>query len=160
MPKLFQSALIIHRTNAMTHNTPTHTPSTAHQTARIRLFDSTFWDLLPAQYNDIKTRWVHIAHLYYEASAALMATDRAAGVNSLKVELSLLEDDLHAYRNTVNGIAMEDIVGLYVLAGKHERRAEQLAKEDFEDIENSLKQMEDKMKEMKADIRYGFEQQD
>jgi hypothetical protein len=89
-----------------------------------------------------------------------MATDRAAGVNSLKVELSLLEDDLHAYRNTVNGIALEDIVGLYVVAGKHKRRAEQLAKEDFEDIKNSLKQVEDKMKEMKADVRYGFEQQD
>jgi lysyl-tRNA synthetase class II len=144
----------------MSPNTPTHPPIAEYQTPRVHLFESIFWEILPKQFDDIQTRWRLVASLYHEASAALMATDRAAGVNSLKVELNMLEDDLHAYRDTIYSIAIEDIVGVYVVAGKHRQRAEQLATRDFEDLEKSLKELEDKVKEIKADIRYGFEQKD
>jgi outer membrane murein-binding lipoprotein Lpp len=86
-----------------------------------------------------------------------MATDRAAGVNSLKAELEMLENDVRSYREIVNSIALEDIVGIYIAGGRQRWRAEQIAKEDLEDLEKSLKQIEDKAKEMTADVVYGFE---
>jgi cob(I)alamin adenosyltransferase len=120
-------------------------------------FASTFWEVLPAHYDKIKARLDLIARLYHEASAALMATDRAAGVNSLKAELEMLENDVRSYREIVNSIALEDIVGIYTAGGRQRWRAEQIAKEDLEDLEKSLKQIEDKAKEMTADVVYGFE---
>lgn len=88
-----------------------------------------------------------------------MATDRDAGINSLKGELEMLENDIGAYRDIVKGIELEDIVNIYLLAGRQRWRAEQIAKGDFDDLETSLKQMEEKVKELKADIVYGFEEQ-
>ncbi|KAF1918782.1 hypothetical protein BDU57DRAFT_403014, partial [Ampelomyces quisqualis] len=130
----------------------------AHQTPQVHLFDSTFWEVLPAHYDKIKSRLDLIARLYHEASAAIMATDRAAGVNSLKAELEMLENDIVKYREIVKGITFKDIVGIYIAGGRLRWRAEQIAKEDLEDLEKSLKQIEDKAKEMKADIVYGFEE--
>jgi hypothetical protein len=131
--------------------------NTAHQMPRTHLFNSTFWQVLPSQYKKIKARWELIARLYYEASAAAKATDRAAGVNSLKAELEMLENDIVGYCDSAKTIAFEDIVGLYVVAGRQRGRAEQIAKEDLEDIEKSMSEMEVKVKELKADIVYGFE---
>lgn len=122
------------------------------------LFDSTFWQVLPAHYDKINSRWKLIARLYHEASAAIMATDRAAGVNSLKAELEMLEQDISSYRDVVKSVALENIVGIYVVAGLQRWRAEEIAKEDLEDIEKSLTQLETKAKELKADIVYGFEE--
>lgn len=87
-----------------------------------------------------------------------MATDRAAGVNSLKAELEMLEQDISSYRDVVKSVALENIVGIYVVAGLQRWRAEEIAKEDLEDIEKSLTQLETKAKELKADIVYGFEE--
>jgi len=87
-----------------------------------------------------------------------MATDRAAGVNSLKAELEMLEQDIARYREVVKSVALEDIVGIYVVAGRQRWRAEEIAEEDLLDIERSLTQLETKAKELKADIVYGFEE--
>jgi hypothetical protein len=129
----------------------------AQQTPRTHFFDSTFWQVLPAHYDKIMTRWELIARLYHEASAAAMATDRAAGVNSLKAELEMLENDIAGYRDVAKTIPFEVIVGLYVVAGRQRWRAEQIGKEDREDMEKSLSEMELKVKELKADIVYGLE---
>jgi len=88
-----------------------------------------------------------------------MATDRAAGSNSLKAELEMLESDIKEYREVVKGIEPEDLVGLYVVGGRQVWRARQIAKEDFDDVENSLKEVEEKIREVKADMVYGFEKQ-
>lgn len=133
------------------------TTNIAHQMPRAHLFDSTFWQVLPAHYNKIKTRWELIARLYHEASAAIMTTDRAAGINSLEAELEMLENDIVGYRDIAKGIALEDIVSVYVVAGRQKWRAKQIAKEDLQDMEKSLREMEVNVKEMKADIVYGFE---
>lgn len=99
-----------------------------------------------------------IARLYHEASSALMATDRAAGVNSLKAELAMLESDIEGYRKAAKTVTMEDLTGLYMVAGRQRWRAEQLAKQDLEELEDSLNLVEAKAKEVKADIVYGFEE--
>jgi outer membrane murein-binding lipoprotein Lpp len=88
-----------------------------------------------------------------------MATDRAAGVNSLKAELQMLENDIEAYRNVAQSIRVEDIVEMYIVAGRQRWRAEQIATEDFEDLESSLNQVENKVRELKADIVYGFDEE-
>ncbi|KAH3912425.1 hypothetical protein HBH56_114890 [Parastagonospora nodorum] len=132
--------------------------NTAHQMPHAHLFDSTFWQVLPAHYDKINTHWKLIASLYYEASAAIMATDRAAGVNSLKAELEMMEQDIASYRDVVKSVVLEDIVGIYVVAGRQRWRAEEIAKEGLGDIEKGLTQLERKAKELKADIVYGFEE--
>jgi DNA polymerase elongation subunit (family B) len=142
----------------MTPNAPTHQPNTVHQTPRAHLLDSTMLQI-SAHYDKIVTRWKEIARLYHEASAALMASDRAAGVNSLRAELEMLETDIEVYRNVAQSINVEDIVEMYVVAGRNKWRAEQITKEDFEDLESNLKQVENKLKELKADIVYGFEEE-
>jgi hypothetical protein len=146
----------------MTPNPPTptgQTISTAPRQTRTHLFDSTFWQVLPAHDDKIEVRWTLIARLYHESSAAIMATDRAGGINSLKAELEMLENDIKEYRDIVKDIKLEDLVGIYVLAGRQRWRAEQIATEDLEDIEKSLKDVEKKVAEVKADIMYGFEKE-
>jgi outer membrane murein-binding lipoprotein Lpp len=142
----------------MTPNAPTHQPNTAHQTLRAHLLDSTILQI-SAHDDKIVTRLKEIARLYHETSAALMVTDRAAGVNSLRAELEMLETDVEAYRNVAQSINVEDIVEMYVVAGRNKRRAEQIANGDFEDLESNLKQVENKVKKLKADIVYGFEEE-
>ncbi|KAF2023658.1 hypothetical protein EK21DRAFT_80351, partial [Setomelanomma holmii] len=117
---------------------------------------STLWQVLPAHYDNINNRWTLIARLYHEASSAVMATDRAAGVNSLRAELEMLEKDIRECRALAASIELEDIVGLYVVAGRQRWRAEQIVKGDLEDVEAGLAQVEGNIKEMKADIVYGF----
>tara|TARA_R110002003_G_scaffold534_23_gene20394 strand:- start:32681 stop:33028 length:348 start_codon:yes stop_codon:yes gene_type:complete len=112
---------------------------------------------MPAHYDKIKNRWTLIARLYHEAGSAIMATDRAAGTSSLKAELEMLEDDIKEYRALVATIEIRDIVDLYVLAGRRQCRAEQIVKEDLGDLKSSLERIEMKIKEVKADIVYGFE---
>lgn len=131
--------------------------STIHQLHRVHLLDSTFWQVMPAHYDKIKNRWTLIARLYHEAGSAIMATDRAAGTSSLKAELEMLEDDIKEYRALVATIEIRDIVDLYVLAGRRQCRAEQIVKEDLGDLKSSLERIEMKIKEVKADIVYGFE---
>lgn len=145
--------------NIMTPNTPSQTPSTPHHPSRRNLLESTFWQVLPTYYDKIDTRWTLIASLYHEASAAVMATDRAAGVNSLKAELEMLESDIKEYRAIVRGIEMEDLVGLYVVAGRQRWRAEQIAKEDLEGFEEGVKEVEERVREVRAELVYGFEGQ-
>jgi hypothetical protein len=134
-------------------------PSTPHPHSRTQLFDSTFWQVLPTYYEKLETRWALIARLYHEASAAVMATDRAAGSSSLKAELEMLETEIKEYRAIIQGIDIEDLMGIYVLAGRQRWRAEQIAKEDLEDVEKSLKEVEERVMEVKADMVYGFEGQ-
>jgi hypothetical protein len=86
-----------------------------------------------------------------------MATDRVAGVKSLRVELEMLKTDIEVYRNVTQSISVEDLVEMHVIAGRQRWRAEQIANEDLEDLESSLKQVENKVKELKADIVYGFD---
>lgn len=131
--------------------------NTPHPQSRAHLFDSTFWQVLPTYYEKLETRWALIARLYHEASAAVMPTDRAAGSNSLKAELEMLETEIKEYRAIIQGIEIEDLVGIYVLAGRQRWRAEQIAKEDLEDVEKSLKEVEERVREVKADMVYGFE---
>lgn len=88
-----------------------------------------------------------------------MSTDRAAGANSLKAEVEMLESDISAYRDIVKAIELEDLVGIYLTAGRQRWRAGQIVKEDIENMEKSLKEVEDKIRDMKADMVYGFEKQ-
>jgi hypothetical protein len=140
----------------MTPNNLARHPKTAHQTPHVHLLDSTILQM-STHYDKIVSRWGNIVHLYHEASAALMATDRAAGVNLLKAELEMMEIDIRAYRNVAQSIRVEDIVEMYIVAGRQRWRAEQIAREDFESLKSSLKQVENKVKDLKADIVYGFE---
>ncbi|KAH7413622.1 hypothetical protein DE146DRAFT_761902 [Phaeosphaeria sp. MPI-PUGE-AT-0046c] len=142
----------------MTPNKSTHDPETEHHIHRAHIFDSTFWAVLPAHYDKIKKRWTLIARLYHEANSALMATDRAAGVNSLTAELDMLESDIEDYREVARTIALEDLIGLYMVAGRQRWRAEQIAKQDVEELEGSLKLLEAKLREVKADVVYGFDE--
>jgi cob(I)alamin adenosyltransferase len=68
----------------------------------------------------------------------------------------MLENDITEYSDVAKTIAFEDIVDLYVAAGRQRRQAEQIAKEDLEDTEDNISEMEVKVKELKANIVYGF----
>lgn len=141
----------------MTPNTLTNFPAPTYPVPRTHIFDSTFWQVLPAHYDNISKRWTLIARLYHEASSALLTTDREAGVNSLKVELEMLEADIEDYRKVAKEVTLEDLVGLYIVAGRHRGRAEQIAKQDIEELEESLKGLEVRVREVRADVVYGFE---
>ena len=133
--------------------------TTAHRPTRLILLDQTFWEILPAHYHKIKQRWVKIATLHSSAQCDLRPSDRARAVESLKAELEMLEEDISEYRNMVRGIDIADVAEMYVVAGKARQRALQIAKEDFEDVEASLKGMEDKMHGIRVELVYGFENQ-
>ena len=135
-------------------------PTNMHQTPRIKLLDQTFWEVLPANYDKIKQRWIKIAALHDEAKSDLLPSDRAGAVNSLKAELDMLEKDVEQYRVIVRGIDITDVAEMYVVAGKARPRALQIAKEDFEDVETSMKVVEDRVKEVKAELVYGFGRQE
>ncbi|KAJ4373451.1 hypothetical protein N0V86_007590 [Didymella sp. IMI 355093] len=136
---------------------PIAMPIQPHHTPRLTLLDSTFWEVLPANYEKIKCRWSKIATLHDEAKSDLLPSDRAGAVNSLKAELEMLEKDIEEYRSIVRGIDITDVAEMYVVAGKVRPRALQVAKQDFEDVEASLESVEDQMKEVRAELVYGFE---
>lgn len=48
---------------------------------------------------------------------------------------------------------------MYVVAGQTRPRALHIAKEDFADVEESLRCVEDRLKEVRAELVYGFERQ-
>jgi len=135
-------------------------PSQTNTQAHTHLFATTFWHVLPSHYDKIRDRYIKIANLYYEASSAVMATDRAAGVNSLKGEIDVLEHDIAEYRAVVNEIAIEDVIGIYMTGGRQRWRAQQIARQDLEDLESSLKEVEEKVRSVKADVVYGFEEKE
>jgi len=85
-----------------------------------------------------------------------MATDRVEGTNSLKAELEMLETEMKEFRAIIAGIEFEDLVGLYIVAGRQRWRAEQIAKEDLEDLEGGLEGIEEKIGDVKADMVCGF----
>lgn len=132
---------------------PTHT----HQIPRLTLLDQTFWEILPANYDRIKQRWIKICTLYDDAKSNLLPSDRAGATNSLKAELEMLEKDIEEYRNIVRRIDITDVAEMYVVAGKARQRALQIAKEDFEDVEMGLKGIEDRVAEIVAEFVYGFD---
>ncbi|KAJ8118926.1 hypothetical protein OPT61_g191 [Boeremia exigua] len=129
----------------------------AFTTPRLTLLDQTFWEVLPANYDKIKQRWVKIATLQDEAKSGLLSSDRAGAVNSLKVELEMLEKDIEEYRCIVRKIDITDLAGVYVVAGKARPRALQIAKEDLENVEGSLNVIRHRMKEITAELVYGYE---
>jgi hypothetical protein len=131
-----------------------------HSTPNTHLLDTTFWQVLPAHYDRIRERWFKIPRIYHEASSALMTTDREAGVNSLKGELEMLEHDIKEYRELAKSVSVESITNLYLVAGRQRWRAQQIAKQDLENLEGSIQEVESKIKEMKADMVYGFEKTD
>lgn len=135
-------------------------PTQPRQTPRLTLLDSTFWEVLPANYGKIKYRWIKIATLHDEAKSDLLPSDRAGAVNSLKAELEILEKDIDEYRNIVRGIDITDVAEMYVVAGKARPRALQVAKEDFENVEGSLMAVKNRMREIRAELVYGFEKQE
>jgi hypothetical protein len=132
-------------------------PTQPYQTPRLTLLDSTFWEVLPANYDKIKQRWIKVATLDDEARSDLLSSDRAGAVNSLKAELEMLEKDIEDYRNIVRGINITDVAEMYVVAGKARPRALQVAKDDFANVEESLKAVENMMQEVRAELVYGFE---
>jgi hypothetical protein len=141
----------------MTPNANSHTTNTIQKIPHAQLFDSTLWQVLPAHYDKIKNRWILIARLYHEARNALMTTDHAAGTNSLKAELEMLVTDMNEYREIVKSIGLENIAQIYIVVGRQKWRAEQIAKEDIQDLEKSLKELEDDVRAIRADVVYGFE---
>ena len=71
----------------------------------------------------------------------------------------MLGKDISEYRNVVRGIDITDVAEMYVVAGKARQRALQIAKEDFEDVEASLKGVEGKMHGIRDELVCGFENQ-
>jgi len=132
--------------------------STTHSTPRATLLSTTFWEILPSHYDKIINRWSKIAHLHHEAKSDILATDRAGAVASIKAELEMLEQDVEQYRKLVDSIDITDIAGTYVVGGKSPHRALEIAKEDKNDLKESLEMIEEKVKEVRADVRYGFEE--
>lgn len=135
-------------------------PTKSYQTPRLTLLDSTFWEVLPANYDKIKQRWIKIATLHDGVKSDLLPSDRAGAVNSLKAELEMLEKDIDEYRSIVRGVDITDVAEMYVVAGKARPRALHVAKEDFENVEGSLKAIESRMQEIRAELVYGFEKQE
>lgn len=135
-------------------------PTKSYQTPRLTLLDSTFWEVLPANYDKIKQRWIKIATQHDEAKSDLLSSDRSGAVNSLKAELQMLEKDIDEYRSIVRGVDITDVAEMYVVAGKARPRALQVAKEDFENVEGNLKAIESRMQEIRAELVYGFEKQE
>lgn len=134
-------------------------PTKSHQIPRLTLLDQTFWEILPANYDKIKQRWGKIAALHVEAKSDLLPSDRAGAVNSLKAELDMLEQDVAEYRTIVRGIDITDVAEMYVVAGKARPWALQIAKDDFEEVEASVREIQDRMNEVRAELVYGFEQE-
>lgn len=128
--------------------------TTDHSSSRVSLLNATFWEVLPSNYNRIKTRWEKIARLYHRAKSDLLASDRDGATYSLKAELDMLKHDMHEYRNIVKGIDITDVAGIYVTAGESVHRALQIANEDFDHLESSLKQVEDKIMEVRTSIAH------
>jgi hypothetical protein len=124
------------------------------------LFSTTFWHVLPTQHSAICTRISHVARLHYEACAALLPSDRAASVDSLKAELEMLEHDVGEYRRIVRSIDVADIVQIYVVAGRQRWCAEQIAKEDLGGLEGSLGEVEERVRGVRADVVYRFKGED
>lgn len=87
----------------------------------------------------------------------MLATDRAGAVNSLKAVLDMLQRDLNEYREMVKAVDVTDLAGIYVVGGRSSHRALQIAKGDLKGLEGSMQEVEDKMKQIRADVRYGFE---
>ncbi|KAH6638981.1 hypothetical protein C7974DRAFT_278073, partial [Boeremia exigua] len=123
-----------------------------HQTPRLTLLNQTFWEVLPANYDKIKQRWKKIAKLHDEAKSDWLPSDRAGALDSLKAELEMLAADVDEYRSILRGINITDVVEIYMVAGKARQRALQVAKEDFENVEESLKTLEDRASEIKAEL--------
>lgn len=122
---------------------------------RLTLLQTTFSDLLPSLYNLITTHWTTIACLTHEAKAALLATERDTATNSLRAELDLLQKDIDSYRTLVQGFNVTDIAGLYATAGRTNDEAVIEAKGDLADLEASLGVLEERVKEIRADLVYG-----
>lgn len=79
-------------------------PTQPYHTRRLTLLDSTFWEVLPVNYDKIKQCRSKIATLHDEAKSDLLPSDllpsdRAGAVNSLKAELEMLEKDIDEYRS-------------------------------------------------------------
>jgi hypothetical protein len=121
------------------------------------LFSTTFWHVLPAQHSGMCTRIAHIARMHHEARAALLPSDRAAGVDSLKAELEMLEHDIGEYRRVARSIEVGELVQIYVVACRQRWRAEQIAREDLEGLEGGLREVEERVRAVRADVVYGFE---
>lgn len=90
----------------------------------------------------------------------MLPSDRADAVNSLKAELEMLEKDIDEYRNIVRGIDITDVAEIYVVTGKARPSALQVAKEDFNYVEGSLRTVESRLQEVRAELVYGFEKQE
>jgi transcription initiation factor IIF auxiliary subunit len=128
--------------------------------SRVAILDTIFWEVLPAHYEKIQTRWEKIAHLYAAAKHDQLTTDRDGAINSLKAELDILEVDVQEYWNVAKGINVTDIAGIYVVAGDSKDEALKNAKEHLDDLHLSLQMVKDKIHETRAEIRYGFEKEE
>ncbi|KAG9193450.1 hypothetical protein G6011_03485 [Alternaria panax] len=127
--------------------------STSHTTPRVTLFSTTFWEILPSHYDKILKRWTKIAHLHHEAKSDILAADRTGAVESIKVELEMLDQDVEEYRKLVNGVDITDIAGVYMVGGKSRHRALEIAKEDKKDLEESLSLVEEQVNDIRVDDR-------
>ncbi|KAF1928246.1 uncharacterized protein M421DRAFT_63273 [Didymella exigua CBS 183.55] len=134
-------------------------PAQSSRTPRLTLLDSTFWQVLPANYKKITERSIKVVTLHDEAKSDLLPSDRAGAVNSLKAELEILEKDIEEYRSIVRGIDITDVAEMYVVAGRARPHALQVAKEDFENMEATLTCFEDRLMDIRAELVYGFERQ-
>jgi hypothetical protein len=132
------------------------TPNTVHQAPRVHLLNTTFYKALPKRYSKIARRWSKVARLHRIVSSALTAFDRAARIDALNVGIELLEHDIEEYRQIVNSIEVEDIAHLYMVVGRQRCEAEEMAREDFQDLEGSLTMLEEKIREVKVRVENGF----
>jgi hypothetical protein len=132
--------------------------STPHPTPRATLFSSTFFIILPSHYTTMLTRWKKIAQLHFSAKHDNIPMERAGAVNSLTSELTMLEADIEEYRSLVRSIDITDIAGIYVCSGLATLPALTLAKKDLQDVFGSLEEVEAKVKEIRAELLYGFEE--
>ena len=122
--------------------------STFHTKPRVTLLTSAFSVVLPFHQAKIPTRYSRIARFHHEAKQNPLATHHTDTLNSLEVELEMLEHDVPQYKGLIDGIDIVDIAGLYEVSG--------MAKDDIEGSKTSLCTIAERVKEVRADMKYEF----
>jgi hypothetical protein len=86
-------------------------------------------------------------------SLGFLPIDRWGALNSLKVELEVLEDDLASVETLREALPLQ-MAGLYVLACKCPHRELQIGKRVWKIWMGILKEFKDKVKESKTEVMY------
>lgn len=131
--------------------------SNPHPTPHLTLLSTTFSVNLPSYQDMISNRFSKVARLHHEVKHNSLATGRSDAVDSLKVELEMLTRDLSDYESLVLGIEIAAIARLYVVGGMEKHEAFEMAKLDKQDVEASLRVMQERVGKLELDVTCAVE---